>query len=57
MVIPVTCSSELLLQTQFNGYELDQTVEATATGLSEDSDKQCLKDYYITSLMLHFNDC
>ena len=30
---------------------------STATGLSADSDKQCLKDFYITSLMLHFNGC
>ena len=28
---------------------------STATGLSADSDKQCLDNYYITSLMLHFN--
>ena len=26
---------------------------STATGLSADSDKQCLDNYYITSLMLH----
>ena len=30
---------------------------STATGLSADSDKQCLDNYYITSLMLHFNSC
>ena len=27
---------------------------STVTGLSADSDKQCLKGYYVTSLMLHF---
>ena len=33
--------------------------QSTATGLSADSDKQChgLDNYYITSLMFHFNSC
>ena len=46
-------SRGLLLQTQCNGYDK----LSTATGLSVDSDKQCLKGYFVTSLMLHFSGC